>query len=100
MVLRDARYHYVEPVRTLVRAPEKTPRVTWHGFLLTESERQGLNQMLGSAFMDDAICARLVQQRDPALMTAFGLSIETQQWLTEIHAESLEALAEELALLF
>jgi hypothetical protein len=70
----------------------------WHGFLLSTDEKRRIDQLMGSALLDDCVCDLLVNKRDSSIMTRFGLSRETQNWLRSIEASSLEELAQEIAL--
>ncbi len=70
----------------------------WHGFLLDNDEKRRIDSLMGSALLDDVVYERLVNQRDPSLMSSFGLSLETQDWLLSIKAASLEELAQEISL--
>lgn len=73
------------------------PKV-WQGFLISYEERARIDHLMGSAMLDDTLCRRLVKDRDPALMSAFGLSAETQRWLCSIPANTLDELAQEIVL--
>jgi hypothetical protein len=66
---------------------------TWWKHTLSQSERDRLDDMLTLALLDSSVCEQLVVKRDPALLTAFGLSPHTQHWLGAIKAVSLEDLA-------
>lgn len=70
----------------------------WRGFLLTADEKRGIDRLMGSALLDDSTRDLLVNKRDISLMSSFGLSLETQNWLRSINASSLEELAQEIAL--
>ena len=70
----------------------------WHGFLLSLEEKHRIDSLMGTALMDDTVCDLLVNQRDTSIMTSYGLSLETQNWLQSIDASSLEELAQEIAL--
>jgi len=90
MVLRELQ-------RSVVRERLYT-RELWHGFLLNAEEKRRIDQLMGSALLDDTLCDRLVHQRDTTVMAQFGLSLDTQKWLRSIQATSLEELAQEIAL--
>ena len=47
------------------------PKV-WQGFLLTLEEKQRIDNLMCSALMDEALCYRLVHERDISLMASFG----------------------------
>jgi hypothetical protein len=66
----------------------------WWQHTLNQSERDRLDDLLGLALLDSHVCEQLVVHRDPSLMTAFGLSEDTQRWLTGIKASTLKDLAE------
>lgn len=66
----------------------------WWEYILSQEERQRLDQLMGIALLDETICDRLVHQRDDSLFTAFGISEKTQKWLGTISANSLAELAQ------
>lgn len=70
----------------------------WHGYLMSADEHRQLKRLLASALLDDALCARLVHQRDAALMAEFGLSEASQRWLSSLQADTLADFAREIAL--
>ena len=57
-------------------------------------ERERLENLLGMALLDHDIQDQLIVQRDPSLFDHFGLSDETQSWLTTIPVGSLKELAQ------
>jgi hypothetical protein len=87
---------------------EQTPGVEislWpggHGFetadawwdVMDKDEKQRLDNLMGIALLDTEVRERLVNKRDKSLLTAFGLSQETQNWIREINATSLIELAQ------
>jgi hypothetical protein len=87
---------------------EQTPGVEvslWperHGFesadawwdVMDKAEKQRLDNLMGIALLDTEVRDRLVNKRDKSLLTAFGLSQETQNWIREINATSLIELAQ------
>ncbi len=89
-------------LRELQRASQREQQYTrtgiWRGFLLTAEEKLGIDRLMGSALLDDGLRERLVSKRDISLMASFGLSRDTQNWLGSIEANSLEELAQEIAL--
>ncbi|MEP7292138.1 MAG: hypothetical protein ABI835_10155 [Chloroflexota bacterium] len=89
-------------LRELQRASQREQQYTrsgiWRGFLLTADEKRGIDRLMGSALLDDSLRDQLVNKRDTSLMASFGLSRDTQNWLREIQASSLEELAQEIAL--
>lgn len=66
----------------------------WWDSLRGQKERQRLDKLVGLALLDEGMCRRLVADRDPALMNAFGLSAETQSWLRSIQANNLTEFAQ------
>jgi hypothetical protein len=79
-----------QPTEAAAREPE---RAIWQGYLLSRDEQKRLNRLLTSALLDDSICHRLVYERDRALMSEYGLALDTQHWLCSIEADSLTAFA-------
>lgn len=73
------------------------PKV-WQGFLLSHEEKQRIDQMMGSALLDETLCRRLVNDRDTSVMSAFQLSVETQRWLCSIPASTLDEMAQAIVL--
>lgn len=96
MALRNPRQSHYEPVPVLT--PFRRRGQVWRGYLLSQDEKRRINRLLSSALLDDALCARLVIDRDASLMASFGLSLETQQWLCSISATTLEDFAAEITL--
>jgi len=66
----------------------------WWNYVLGKEEQRRLDHLMGVALLDEGICNRLVQERDSSLLTAFGLSEETQAWLRTINATSLVEFAQ------
>ncbi len=66
----------------------------WWNYVLGKEERRRLDHLMGMALLDEGICNRLVKERDGSLLTAFGLSEETQAWLRTIKATSLVEFAQ------
>jgi hypothetical protein len=66
----------------------------WWNYVLGKEERRRLDHLMGVALLDEGICNRLVKERDCSLLTAFGLSEETQAWLRTITATSLVEFAQ------
>lgn len=91
MVLRELH-------RTAQRETYFSRTSIWRGFLLSAEEKHRIDRLMGTALLDDSMCDLLVNKRDTSLMTSFGLSLETQDWLQSIQAGSLEELAQEIAL--
>jgi hypothetical protein len=67
---------------------------SWWEYVMSQEERQRLDNLMGIALLDEDICDRLVNKREDSLMTAFGLSSETQSWLRAIQATTLSELAQ------
>jgi hypothetical protein len=59
-----------------------------------KQEKQRLDTLMGTALLDEKVRHRLVRERDASLLSAFGLSSETQSWLRSIEAGSLTELAQ------
>ena len=66
----------------------------WLHFVLSQTERERLDSLVGLALLDNSVCECLVTKRDPALFAALGLSERTQNWLSGINAATLKELAE------
>jgi hypothetical protein len=66
----------------------------WWRNVLTQSERERLDNLIGLALLDDKVCDRLVTKRDPDLLSTFGLSEQAQKWLIEIEATTLRDFAQ------
>jgi len=67
---------------------------TWWRHVLSQSERERLDNLIGLALLDNNICEQLVTKRDPALLSRFGLSEQAQKWLMGIQASTLKDLAQ------
>jgi len=67
---------------------------TWWEFVMGKEEKQRLDSLMGVALLDDDVRYRLVNERDSSLLSAFGLSKETQSWLREIKAGTLAEFAQ------
>ncbi len=91
MVLRELK-------RTEQREHQYQRSGIWRGFLLSTEEKRSIDRLMGSALLDESLCDRLVNKRDLSLLASFGLSLETQDWLLNIPASTLEELAQEIAL--
>lgn len=66
----------------------------WWNDLARSDEMKRLDYLMGVALLDETVRHRLVKERDASLLTAFGLSDETQSWLREIQATTLAELAQ------
>jgi hypothetical protein len=77
--------------------PELNKRKLWQGYLLSQEERRRIDNLIGSALLDQHLCERLINRRDVAIFAEIGLSPETQQWLCSIEASSLTEFAQAIA---
>ena len=68
----------------------------WWDHLHEQNEQKRLDNLMGVALLDEAVCERLLSGSDDTLMTAFGISTETQFRLKSVHASSLTDLAQAL----
>ena len=66
----------------------------WWQYTLSQSERDRLDDLMGLALLDKNVCEQLVVERAPSLLRAFGLSEDTQRWLTSIKANTLKEMAQ------
>lgn len=66
----------------------------WWRYVLSHSERERLDNLIGLALLDTKICEQLVVKRDNALLSAFGLSEQTLTWLRDVKATTLKDLAQ------
>ena len=66
----------------------------WWDYVRGNEESKRLDNLMGLALLDEDVCRRLLRDRDPALFAAFGLSAETQGWLSSIKAVTLVEMAE------
>ena len=66
---------------------------SWWDNTLNQSERERLDNLLGLALLDNKVCEQLVVKRDTSLLAAFGLSEDTQRWLSGIKANTLKEFA-------
>ena len=66
----------------------------WWDYVMNKEERKRLDNLMGLALLDKEVCDRLLHKRDESLLSAFGLSFETQAWLRALRATSLAELAE------
>ena len=66
----------------------------WWDYVMNKEERKRLDNLMGLALLDEEVCDRLLHKRDETLLSAFGLSFETQAWLQALRATSLAELAE------
>lgn len=66
----------------------------WWCYVLSHSEHERLDNLIGLALLDSKICEQLVVRRDPGLLSSFGLSEQTQTWLRDVKATTLKDLAQ------
>jgi hypothetical protein len=69
----------------------------WWNYVRNQDERRRLDHLLGVALLDENVRRRLVDSRDEALLTAFGLSESTKWWIVTLRANSLSDIAKEVA---
>jgi hypothetical protein len=69
-------------------------RDNWWRHVFSQSERERLDNLIGLALLDNQVCEQLVTKRDPALLSVFGLSKQTQDWLKGLQASTLKELAQ------
>ncbi len=62
--------------------------------VITANEKQKLDRLFGTALFDKKLCKRLVEERDFSLLSEYGISAETQNWLRVVPANSLMDLAQ------
>lgn len=66
----------------------------WWEYVMTKEEKRRLDNLMGLALLDDDVRDKLVAKRDRSLYDAFGLSAETQAWLSRLKVGSLTELAQ------
>ena len=67
---------------------------SWWRRVLSQSDRERLDNLIGLALLDSKLCERLVVNRDRSLMSSFGLSEQAQEWLVNIKASTLKDFAQ------
>jgi hypothetical protein len=67
---------------------------TWWRNVVSQSERERLDNLIGLALLDNEVCDQLVSKRDSTLLSVFGLSKQTQDWLKSLQAGTLKELAQ------
>jgi hypothetical protein len=72
----------------------------WWDYVMSKSEHQRLESLIGMALLDETVCARLVKNHDDSLLSAFGLSRETVEWLKVVKAGTLLELAEAISIAY
>ncbi len=82
------------PIMDVSPWPEGRGFEGWWDELGRSAEMKRLDNLMGVALLDESVRHRLVKERDASLLTAFGLSHETQSWLREIQATTLAELAQ------
>ena len=68
----------------------------WWDHLHEQDEQKRLDNLMGVALLDADICERLLSGSDDSLMSAFGISEETQSRLKSTQAANLTDLAQAL----
>lgn len=66
----------------------------WWDYVQSKDERRRLDNLIGTALVDGGVREKLLIERDGSLLDAFGLSEETQVWIRNLQAGSLDELAE------
>ncbi len=66
----------------------------WWQHVFSQTERERLDELIGLALLDKTACEQLVTERDPRLLSTFGLSEQTQDWLRSLKATTLKDLAQ------
>jgi hypothetical protein len=61
---------------------------------LTKSELQAISDVLVAATQDSEICRRLLGKHKKVLFEERGLSSELQDWLSYIHAKTIQEFAQ------
>ena len=61
--------------------------------VITAKEKQKLDRLFVTALFDKKLCKRLVEERDFSVLSEYGISVETQNWLRVVPANSLMDLA-------
>ena len=70
---------------------------SWWLHVLKQSERERLDNLVCLALLDKGVCEKLLTHDDPGLLSSFGLSEQTQNWLKNCGATTLRELAEAIA---
>jgi hypothetical protein len=68
----------------------------WWDYVLSKDETKKLNELLGIALLDSDFCQRLLSGNDESILTKFDFSSPMRDWLMNIHATTLQELAEAL----
>src|SRR5262245_42251073 len=66
----------------------------WWQRVLSHTDRERLDDLIGLALLDKQICDRLLVEHDLVLLATFGLSEQAQGWLRNIQASTLKELAQ------
>lgn len=69
-------------------------RDNWLEHVESRTEQEKIDHMMGLALIDQDVRQRLVKERDDSLLSAFGLSDATRNWLRLLKADSLDELAQ------
>jgi hypothetical protein len=65
----------------------------WWSHVNQKHEKKRLDQLLGSALLNQSIQEKLIEQRDEDLLNAFGLSEDTKRIIRSIEASSISEFA-------
>jgi len=68
----------------------------WWDYVLSKDECRKLNDLLGTALLDSDFCQRLLSGHDESILMKFEFSPQMREWLLNIHAATLQELAEAL----
>ena len=68
----------------------------WWDYVHSKDECKKLNDLLGTALLDSDFCQRLLNGHDESILLKFDFSPAMREWLLNIHAASLQELAEAL----
>lgn len=69
----------------------------WWEHVRALDEQKRLDNLMGVALLDEAVCEQLLHGRSDSLMNAFGLSEETQRRLRTVRAATLADLAQAIS---
>ena len=69
---------------------------SWWDYVLSKDEAKKLNELLGTALLDADFCQRLLSGTDESILSKFEFSTQMREWLLNIHASTLQELAEAL----
>lgn len=66
---------------------------SWWEYVLNKDEKQRLDNLMGTALIDEGVCGKLLAG-DEKLLQSFGISPETGRWLRGVQASNLTELAQ------